>query len=369
MDDERKVSWLELFYDLIFVVAISSTSHFLELLNKQPQHGFAIIGAYALMVIPTWWSWVGQTMFYNRYGLQIKQPLLFFGCQLLFTYLMTSSFSLEFNKTYPTFLIGYLGIRLITVIQYLVIYPRTDESERPSIRMLLYIFVGTLLITASSVIFTGALRYSVMYFGIVLDMMLPLIIGRHLKKTPVDLNHLTERVGLFVLIIFGEVVVNLIAILNHNPDDFSTILYGTLSFIACILMWSSYYNYYDENIHDNQESNGQVLLYSSIFILFSLTFFATAIKFGAIENLAFQYNNYMLYLSYGLFVLVKHASFVYHNHEKDWIDFFKKNCLLVILLIAGVIASNLFVFPFVYNIGFVVLLNILDLIVSRHYRH
>ncbi len=43
---------------------------------------------------------------------------------------MTASFDLTFSNTYYTFLIGYLGIRLITVIQYFVISKQLTGNAR-----------------------------------------------------------------------------------------------------------------------------------------------------------------------------------------------------------------------------------------------
>ena len=116
--DKHKVSWLELFYDLVFVVAISSTNHLLTTVNNQPQHFFTIIGEYLLMIIPMWWAWAGQTMFLNRYRLIVKKLHYYTFVQMFFVMLMSASFNLNFDETYFTFLLGFIGIRVLTILQY-----------------------------------------------------------------------------------------------------------------------------------------------------------------------------------------------------------------------------------------------------------
>jgi low temperature requirement protein LtrA len=51
---DRHAIWLELFYDLVFVVVISQLAHNLE--EDFSLHGF--LGFLALF-IPVWWSWTG----------------------------------------------------------------------------------------------------------------------------------------------------------------------------------------------------------------------------------------------------------------------------------------------------------------------
>ncbi|MFB2875492.1 low temperature requirement protein A [Floridanema aerugineum] len=61
-DKEKRASWLELFYDLIFVAAIAEVAHYL--------HGHLTISgffSYILMFVPIWWSWVGATFYATRF--------------------------------------------------------------------------------------------------------------------------------------------------------------------------------------------------------------------------------------------------------------------------------------------------------------
>jgi len=60
--DERHATWLELFFDLVFVVAVaqlaSSLSHDLTL------HGFLV---FCGLFVPVWWAWVGYTFYADRF--------------------------------------------------------------------------------------------------------------------------------------------------------------------------------------------------------------------------------------------------------------------------------------------------------------
>ena len=60
---EQRATWLELFFDLIFVVAFDQLAR--RLGNDDTLRGF---GIFALMFVAVWWAWVGNTLFAGRYG-------------------------------------------------------------------------------------------------------------------------------------------------------------------------------------------------------------------------------------------------------------------------------------------------------------
>jgi len=62
----RHATWLELFYDLIYVVVIARLAHLIT--HAHDNH--LSLEAYLLFValfICVWWAWTGHTMFQNRF--------------------------------------------------------------------------------------------------------------------------------------------------------------------------------------------------------------------------------------------------------------------------------------------------------------
>ena len=60
-NEPRHATWLELFYDLVFVVAVSQLAH--KLSGDVSLRGFP---GYAGLFVPLWWSWIGITFWLNR---------------------------------------------------------------------------------------------------------------------------------------------------------------------------------------------------------------------------------------------------------------------------------------------------------------
>ena len=67
----KRVSWVELYFDLIFVFAVSETTH--VMVNDPHWAGF---GRALALFIPLWWTWIGFVVLYNRqYEDRISQRL------------------------------------------------------------------------------------------------------------------------------------------------------------------------------------------------------------------------------------------------------------------------------------------------------
>lgn len=252
--EERKVSWLELFFDLIFVTAVSSTTHLFVSIDHHPDHTLLYFGEYLLMVTPMFWAWIGQTMFYNRFGEKMNRPEFFMLSQMFFLILMTASFDLEFSDTFYTFIIGYAGIRLITVIQYFIVGRRHAGKFKYVANLLGSEFLIGILISLSSIFFEGDLRFIIMYIGIFLDILLPLTNSKRLKQVPVHFPHLAERFGLFVIITFGETIVAITNILVGHTKEPYTLSYVFLSFTIIAVLWASYFHSFEHIVDQNKKN-------------------------------------------------------------------------------------------------------------------
>ncbi|GAA4022914.1 low temperature requirement protein A [Deinococcus rubellus] len=62
-NQEQRATWLELFFDLVFVTALAQLAR--RFTDDTTLRGFSI---FALMFVSVWWAWVGNTLFAGRYG-------------------------------------------------------------------------------------------------------------------------------------------------------------------------------------------------------------------------------------------------------------------------------------------------------------
>jgi low temperature requirement protein LtrA len=57
---EKRVTWVELFFDLVFVVAVTQVSGVLH-----DNHSWSGVARALVVFIPIYWAWVGMTMHAN----------------------------------------------------------------------------------------------------------------------------------------------------------------------------------------------------------------------------------------------------------------------------------------------------------------
>ncbi|MGH9950909.1 MAG: low temperature requirement protein A [Nitrososphaeraceae archaeon] len=117
---DRHATWLELFYDLVFVVVIFQLAHYLE--ENFTLNGF--LGFLALFV-PVWWSWTGAVFYATRFdtddlGHRILVLLQMVGAAFLAVYVSDA-----FGDGSVGFALSYAAIRIILVLEYV----RTGTSK------------------------------------------------------------------------------------------------------------------------------------------------------------------------------------------------------------------------------------------------
>ena len=149
---EKKVSMTELFYDLIFVVAISKMIHVLHHLDNgiiEPLSYFKY-----LIILISWINvWMIQAVFNNRYGDDdtIDQLFLYFDVFLL-VYLLNLT-SENFRDVFFNYNLLIIIITLSQMAQYLrQFFKRKENAQTTLIMSFVYIFLVKIMFIAIGII-------------------------------------------------------------------------------------------------------------------------------------------------------------------------------------------------------------------------
>jgi low temperature requirement protein LtrA len=311
---EKKVTWLELFYDLLFVAAVSKSNHVL----LHADHGtisVEYLTKFVLIFIPIWWGWVGQTLFNNRFGQDIVTHRMFMILQLFFVLIMTASLSVNFDQYYIPFLVGYIGSRALTAIQYLTVHKAKGTHQQMTAQYLGTRFWIGILISSCSLFFDSWIRYAVLYAGIAIDIMLPLIGRRYLVKTPTHTHHLLERFALFTLILLGESVISILAVLQSSNLTLPSILFASFTFILVIAMWWQYFDNIERKMSKEIQTAGQTIIYGHLFIYLSMSSIAASIQLLFREQLNYSFMLGFIFGSVLLYFFT--TSLVFHRYRHE----------------------------------------------------
>jgi low temperature requirement protein LtrA len=199
-DREHQVTPLELFFDLVFVFAITQVT---SLLAHDPTLHGVVRGMLVLMAL--WWAWTGyawltSTMDVDEGGVRLAM-LASMGAMLSVALAVPGAF----GDDALLFGIAYLLVRLLHVVLYSIV-----GRDDPDLLGAVLRFAPTAIVGASLLVLAGFLprddRIAVWVVALAIDYVGPAVIGRG-RGWRIAPEHFAERHGLIVLIALGESII------------------------------------------------------------------------------------------------------------------------------------------------------------------
>ncbi len=286
--EEKKVEYLELIYDLIFVYMIGRDNSLLENI----QNGFVAPGAFisfAICTLSIIQVWNFTTFYINMFGRNGLRDHIFLLSNMYLMYFIGESTRTDASAYIKEYHVAW-GLILANVgLQYLLELRnhKTDVWNRDLIRRMgetlfieagMVFLAGFLSMIASQIVSTAAI-----FMGIFLT-----FFGRaHSAGGQVDFMHLTERAMLYVVFTFGEMV---IAIANyfhaHGKFDPNVIVYSALTFLMAAGLFLSYEVVYEYLVNRGGQYTGMGYMMIHIFIIFALNNVTVAFEFMREKEIA-----------------------------------------------------------------------------------
>lgn len=277
--EEKKVEYLELIYDLIFVYIIGRNNSLLHNVENGFVKGSTFL-AYVLCSLAIIQIWNFSTFYINMHGRNSVRDhvALFLNMYLLYyigegTRLHWESFQNQYHAAWALILIN-IGV------QYLIEYRNhRDEPEvlRTIRNMTVVLFGEAALVLCAIPVYntTGlALAGVPIAFGIAATWLL----GGKEKARMVDFTHLSERAMLYVVFTFGEMI---IAVAAYFDGDFSlnSVFFSAVCFLIVVGLFLCYGLLYDRIIDREKTTTGMSYMLIHIFLIFALNCITTALEF------------------------------------------------------------------------------------------
>ncbi len=271
-DVHRKVSWLELFYDLVYVATIVQLGN--KLSEDVSAEGFL---GFALLFVPIWWVWMGTTFYANRFVADdLVHRLLIFAQIFVISALAIHVFD-GLGETSTGFALIYAAARGILVIMYLRAAHFADEA-RPLARRYATGFAIAAVIWVISAFVPPPLRFILWGVGLLIDFYTPLSpeSTRLQRLLPPSPHHLPERMGLFTIIVFGESFIKVVGGFSGHEIEFERVL---IAFFGLIMVGGLWWLYF-ENVAEhavNWTRGAQIWLYTHLPLQMALVALAVGV--------------------------------------------------------------------------------------------
>jgi low temperature requirement protein LtrA len=302
-EKNRHATWLELFFDLIFVVAIGKVTHTLGHLH-QGHFEHEQIWTFLLLFVPLWWVWSSHTIYSNRFDTDSNPHRLATLFIMLLLIVLSARIGEELEIDYPLVIACYFGIRAIISVMYISSISKLDDRSEFSSRLGFALLVSA-VVSLSSILFDPPMRYLVAYVGIFLDILFPVFFWNKLKPLPAHTEHLIERLGLLTIILLGESVISLSGGLSDIQWDRYNVMTAITGFIMVCSIWWIYFDSFYLLSKNESSMSGHSLIYSHLFLFMGLALLANLIRHAILNDIAIRDFQIMSIIGMALFFLGK----------------------------------------------------------------
>ena len=333
----KRVEFSELFYDLVFVFAISKVTTLIDHLHNGILTWNSFFDFFIAVLILTD-SWMIQTVYTNRYGKNslFNMVIMFIkmGILLFIANMMGPDWQQYFH--YLCWAIGTLTFTLF--LQYLVEFFRksTDNVNRESIKGFLWLTGLQSLGVYLAALFPIYVGVYIFIASILLTFIVPIFLITKDEHFQVNLPHLIERVSLLVIITFGEMVIGLVNF--FTVENFS--IYSVLNFVIMLSLFLFYFGEFDHAIDEGSNQKGLFIIYSHYPIFIGLMLMTVSMGFLLNPEANLLVAISFFYIGIGLFQAAVLANGPYN---KNYLRYSRSYyCAQATLYLAALILSLVF---------------------------
>ncbi|MGH3111220.1 MAG: low temperature requirement protein A [Gaiellaceae bacterium] len=236
-DGHRQASYLELFFDLVFVVAIAQLAH--ELVLDHSLRGFAVFGA---LYLPVFIAWQGFTFYADRFDTDdvVFRVAVLLGMLAILALAVQVPDAAHGNSA--GFAVAYVVTRSLMIALYVRAYRHVPDA-----RPLIVRYAGGYSLGAGlwvvSLAFDSPERYVLWGVALAWEYSLPWLARRLHASVPVHASHVPERFALFTIIVLGESVLAVALGVAGRDWALSAAVIAALGFFVAAAMWWIYFGH------------------------------------------------------------------------------------------------------------------------------
>jgi low temperature requirement protein LtrA len=256
---ERHASWLELFFDLVFVVAVAELARRLVL-----DHSLGGFGIFAGLFLPVFIAWQGFTFYADRFDTDdVLFRTVMLAAMLAIAALAVQIPDVATGRHDGGFVVAYVILRSLLIGLYLRAW-RSAPEARPLIARYAGGYSVSVVLWLGSLLVDPPVRYVLWGVGLTIEYAMPVLAQRIHARLPVDPSHVPERFALFTVIVLGESVTAVALGTADQEWRLDSALTAVLGFAAVACLW---WVYFDRGIEGGLSSRtGSMQIFTRVHI-------------------------------------------------------------------------------------------------------
>ena len=239
-----RVTYAELFFDLVFVFAVTQISH--TLLGQ-----FTPLGALqtTLLFLGVWWVWVYTSWVTNWLNPELTPVRVLLFLMMLGGLVLATSIPKAFESRGLWFAIAYAAMQVGRTTFLLASVPRAQPSIRMNaIRILVWLSISALFWIAGGIaeghsrLLLWAVALGIEYISAAVRFWIPKYGASSIEDWAVEGGHMAERCAGFIIIALGESIVVTGATFADLAWTAETVSAFASAFIGSLAMWWIYFH-------------------------------------------------------------------------------------------------------------------------------
>ena len=278
-EQEKKVEYLELIYDLIFVYIVGRNNSILH----HVEGGFVTIETFLLYIFCTLaviQIWSFSTIYINIHGRNSVRDHIFLFINMYLLYHMANGIGHDWREGFYEFNIAWALILINIAIQYFL-EMRNQKGKEWAVIVLKqqgYIILAEVALIIVHIFVYYLSGVSIAYVPVLFGIIISFVTGNIFSMFPVDFSHLSERAMLYVVFTFGEMII-VISSYFEGGFNANTLYFSIMSFLIVVGLFLSYEMLYNRIVDREKMTNGLVYILVHVFIILSLNNISVALEF------------------------------------------------------------------------------------------
>lgn len=257
---ERHATWLELFFDLVFVFAIAQLAHLLH--SDLSWGGF--VGFVALFV-PVWWLWIDYSYYVDQFNISQTRYRLIMFCVMFGLLILALTLPNALHGGSAKFAAIYSVLRLVIILLYLQAWRVSYQTRELTSRYIISFSIA-FFFWLTSIIVPEPVRFVLWAIALFIEIFNGPIAHLTVKSLPAQESHMDERFGLFVIIVLGEAVIAVAQGVSELDWRWQVTWSAISGFVIAVSFWWMYFERSDDSFINQALRGGkQALLKSYIY--------------------------------------------------------------------------------------------------------
>ena len=232
--DDQKVTFVELFFDLVFVFCVTQVvgllHHHLDLRS---------VGSSLLVFWLVWWAWTQFTWALNAANTHHPRVEAITLVATAVAFLMGVGIPRALTGEALWFAVPYTSVRVVGLLIYFWV-ARSDPLQRRAVQIFGLFSVAGLVAVMVGAMVGGSVLYWSWGLAIALDLVAAAV-GAQQEGWNLHPAHFVERHGLIVIIALGEALIVAAAGLVGAPRSPTVVITGVLAVAVTCALWWSYF--------------------------------------------------------------------------------------------------------------------------------